>query len=75
MVYTYDTIRHSLYVDGVLVGSVMNLPVSGRIGNAVVGCYDPTQLTWEMYEGLVDDVRVYDKVLSQLEITRLQLGE
>jgi hypothetical protein len=75
MVYTYDTQRHALYVDGVLVGSAMNLPVSGPIGNAVVGCYDPDQLTWEMYEGLVDDVRIYDKVLSQVEIARLQLGE
>jgi hypothetical protein len=75
MVYTYDTQRHTLYDDGVLVGSAMNLPVSGPIGNAVLGCYDPDQLTWEMYEGLVDDVRIYDKVLSQVEIARLQLGE
>ena len=41
----------------------------------MVGCYDPDQLTWEMYEGLVDDVRIYDKVLSQAEIDYLQRGE
>ena len=50
----------------------MNLPVSGTIGNAVLGCYDADQLTWEMYEGLLDDVRIYDKVLSQAEIDFLQ---
>jgi hypothetical protein len=75
MVYTYDSGAHTLYVDGVMVGRVMNLPVSGTIGNAVMGCYDPDQLTWEMYEGLLDDVRIYDKVLSQAEIDFLQRGE
>ena len=73
---TPTTLRaHTLYVDGVLVGSAMNLPVTGTIGNAVLGCYDADQLGWEMYEGLLDDLRIYDKVLSQTEIDRLQQGE
>jgi len=75
MVYTYDTRAHTLYVDGVLVGSAMNLPVTGTIGNAVLGCYDADLLGSEMYEGLLDDLRIYDKVLSQAEIDRLQQGE
>ena len=75
LVYIYESDRHTLYVDGALVGSVPNIPVSGPVGNAVLGCYDAGILGSEMYEGLLDDLRIYDKVLSQTEIDRLQQGE
>jgi hypothetical protein len=75
LVYIYESQRHTLYVDGVMVGSAPNLGVSGDANNAVLGCYDATILGSEMYEGLIDDLRVYDKVLSQAEIDRLQQGE
>ena len=62
MVYTYDgtSARACTSTARWSARLAPNLPVSGDIGNAVLGCYDPDELTWEMYDGLLDDVRIYD---------------
>ena len=69
---TYDsaTSTKRLYLDGVELGTGLvvtnNLNVQGsnfRIGNAI---FDS-----ELFNGLIDDVRVYDNALSQSEISAL----
>jgi hypothetical protein len=58
---TYDGLRENLYVDGLLVKSstVSNLGAGTAdiiLGNYINGGYD--------YDGLLDDVRIYDGALS-----------
>ena len=36
-------------------------------GNVHIG----NMLTWNYFQGLIDDVRIYDRALSQTEITEI----
>ena len=68
----YDGAEMRLYKDGVLVGSRpksgaidMNPAVAVAIGNQPFGAGT------RPFDGSIDDVRVYDRVLSEAEITQL----
>lgn len=73
IVGTYNKPVMTIYIDGVQkaqknhsVGG--NLPTHGS-GNLQIGRFGPT---WGQYfGGAIDDVRIYNRVLSQAEITRL----
>ena len=75
VLYTYDGTTHRLYVDGTSAGSSNQGGFSGTVGHAFVGCYDDAELGNEMYVGQLDDVRIYDRVLTPAEIARLAQGQ
>ena len=67
---TYDGTTAKLYADGVLMQS------AAKSWNLVpnvcyIGCYLDNSAFWN---GPVDDVRIYNRALSQTEITRLNSG-
>jgi hypothetical protein len=69
--YDGDTHRMNLYVDGVLEASAINTagfvaPVQSALSIGVRGSLDD-----EFFDGLLDDVRIYDKTLSDEEVLRL----
>jgi hypothetical protein len=70
--YTYDpAVGHALYLDGAqLVGSTQ-LPKAGSIATVTMGTF---AVPWEMYAGLLDDVRIYDRPLNSDEVRALARG-
>ena len=64
---TYDGTNLKLYVDGTLVSSVASAQQTASTRNAEIGRYT-NNVT---FNGLVDDVRIYNRVLTQAEITHL----
>jgi len=70
---TYDGMQLKLYVDGILSG------VTNHIGSISTNTYNVnigrnSEATDRFYEGLIDDVRIYDKALSQAEIVSIMDG-
>ena len=70
---TYDGIQLKLYVDGVLSG------ITNHIGSIASDTYNVnigrnSQNTDRFYEGLIDDVRIYNKALSQPEVLSIMDG-
>jgi len=66
--YTYDGSRHLVYLDGVEVGSSNVQMMPGLIEVARLGTYDGSD---EMFEGQLDELRIYDRPLLAAEIARL----
>lgn len=60
-----------LYVDGTLVASGADSSPSSSVVNWVVGKYTETGGTGRYFDGLGDDIRFFDRVLTQAEITHL----
>ena len=60
-----------LYVDGVLVASASDTSPTSSPVNWVVGKYTDTAGTGQHYDGLADDIRQYNRTLTQAEITHL----
>jgi hypothetical protein len=73
LVYTWDGQTHRLYLNGSLAGE-FGTGQSGVVANAVLGCYDPDDIN-EMYDGDIDELRLYDRVIDAAEIARLGQGE
>jgi hypothetical protein len=70
---TYDGMQLKLYVDGILSG------VTNHIGSIATNTYNVnigrnSEATDRFYDGLIDDVRIYDKALSQAEIVSIMDG-
>ena len=74
LAYTWDGQRHRLYFNGALVGMATGTE-TGPVERALLACYDTLLLGQEMYVGLMDELRIYDRVLNQSEISRLAEGE
>lgn len=76
-VYENDVMR--IYIDGVLVAGptnhVYSTPnITSATGNFLIGRYGPT--FGQYFNGAIDDARVYNRALSQAEITQLyQMGK
>lgn len=75
MVAVYDGSEMRIYQDGVLTGSV------GKTGSittdASVGAWigsNPPNATSQPWDGQIDDLRIYDRVLTDAEITELVAG-
>ncbi len=68
---TYDTTDGAkIYLDGVLEGT--NTDTDGiTVGSYPVFIGDNSQQTGRLWDGLIDDVRIYDRVLSAAEISEL----
>jgi hypothetical protein len=72
VVYTYDGESDSIYVDGVLKATSTTAPhQTGTPTVGYLGTYSPGN---EMFTGSLDDVRVYTRALSTVEISILSGG-
>lgn len=73
VVYTYDGTTHALYIDGAApVTSTFAFTDKGkpnrcRIGKSSSGVVDP-------FRGFIDDVRVYSRALTPMEVASLKAG-
>ena len=67
---TYNGSQMKLYKDGVLVGS-MGKSGSLSTSNSVETCIGRNPDGYGYFHGLMDDVRVYNYALSQIEIQKL----
>jgi hypothetical protein len=64
--------RHGLYLDGTTLAAISAAPLrSGATATVTLGTFE---VGWEMYAGVLDDVRVYDRVLNADEIRTLARG-
>jgi hypothetical protein len=71
IVATYDGFNERLYVDGMLVSSAGNSsPLAFDTHPAMLGC-DDNAGTSELYQGVLDELRIYNRALSQAEIQAL----
>jgi fibronectin-binding autotransporter adhesin len=72
VIYTYDGESDKIYVDGVLKATSTTAPhQTGTPTVGYLGTYSPGN---EMFTGSLDDVRVYTRALSNVEISILAGG-
>ncbi len=71
VIYTYDGTTDSIYLDGVFKQSAVGPHQAGTPTTAYLGTYNPSS---ELFGGALDDVRVYNRVLSGSEISLLGAG-
>jgi hypothetical protein len=70
--YSFDGATHRLYVDGQQRMTSNTAPDTGAASNARLGGnFDQT----EQFTGFLDEVRIYDRVLTAIEIAALFAGE
>jgi hypothetical protein len=67
--YTFDGSTHRLFVNAAAVGSSTEVSPTGPPTVVRFGTFGST--THQLYTGRLDDVRLYDRVLSAAEITAL----
>jgi Concanavalin A-like lectin/glucanases superfamily/Camelysin metallo-endopeptidase len=66
---TYDGTTARFYVNGASVGSVTTTYSANALRPTVIGAYQPGAGSYQMFlPGLIDDVAVYNRVLSATEI-------
>ncbi len=72
LTFTYDYANQDrrIYVDGVQVAQATATPYLGTTGNTVIGSWD----TGQFFTGMIDDVQVYHKALSDAEIAKIMKG-
>jgi hypothetical protein len=63
----------SLYLDGVLCGTAVVPEIGNESGSITIGRFDGVQYYY--FNGRIDDVRIYNRALSDVEITQLFSGE
>ncbi|MCL6592060.1 MAG: hypothetical protein K6U80_19190, partial [Firmicutes bacterium] len=70
-IYDYANSKLKLYIDGVLVDEIS---ASGRIKNSnnsfYIGDWNGASL-WHFWKGLIDDIRIYNRPLSETEVQNL----
>ncbi len=72
LIYTYDGVTDSLYLDGTLKSSSTTaVHQTGAPAAAYLGTYAPNS---EMWNGSLDDVRIYNRALTSGEISLLAGG-
>ena len=72
IVGTYDGNWMRLYVDGVQEGTPVNqaFNISVSTGNLIIGAWNPSS---KFFNGIIDEVKVYNRALSQDEIREYYL--
>lgn len=71
LVATYNGLNERLYIDGVLVKSAGNSsPLAYDTHPALIGCDDNAGAS-ERFHGVLDELRIYNRALSQAEIQNL----
>jgi hypothetical protein len=72
LAYTYDGSMHRLFVDGVQRAMSGTAPDKGAVSNTRLGAnFDQS----EPFNGLLDDVRIYNRPLSPAEVAALHAGQ
>ena len=74
VIYSYDGASDNIYLDGVLKATSTVAPhQTGTPTACYLGTYDTTN-NLEMFQGSLDDIRVYTRALSNVEISILANG-
>ncbi|MCF8387249.1 MAG: LruC domain-containing protein [Bacteroidales bacterium] len=68
LVSTYDGSKMKIYLDGQLYG---NTNTSGNIKSSSSDVYIGNQSSINFFDGIIDEVSIYDKALTQAEVTQL----
>jgi hypothetical protein len=68
--FTFDGTTKVLYVDGLVKASTIAIPAPTDTSSAVIGC-DVDMAPTMFFAGAIDDVMVFDRVLSPSEIAAL----
>ncbi len=74
VIFTYDGVSSNYYIDGELVETEnINKQLLQNISPdySYIGTYKPTQYFWH---GAIDDVRIYDKALSEQQVKDYHLA-
>jgi hypothetical protein len=69
--YTFDGTTHSFYIDGGTPATSTATAPTGAVTSAWIGTYDGLN---QLFNGKVDDVRVYNVVLTAAQIKALATG-
>jgi len=69
-VYDIDDQQQRIYLDGELVGERASTPFLGTTQDTLIGSWNSDQ--W--FEGIIDDVQIYDHVLTENEILAAMRG-
>jgi hypothetical protein len=69
--YTFDGTTHRLFIDGVQRGTGTVAPDTGAVRNARIGAIFNNA---ENFQGQIDDVRIYNRPLTALEVGALGDG-
>lgn len=72
LVYTFDTTTNRLYIDGSLVATSAVAPLAFQPSNVYFGASSTLS---DRFTGYLDDVRVYTRALTQVEVTSLRDGK
>jgi hypothetical protein len=70
-VYTFDGNTHRLYLDGVQRGTGTAAPDTGAVSNARIAAIFNNA---ENFQGLIDDVRIYNRPITAAEAMALRNG-
>jgi hypothetical protein len=68
--YDFENQNRRIYVNGVLEAEASATPYLGTSGNTVIGSWGTSQ--W--FQGIIDDVRIYSRALSDAEILGVMSG-
>jgi len=72
VVTTFNGVESKIYINGILQN--INTEI-GQIGisttNLIIGCHSQSPPAWYTFKGVIDDVRIYNKVLSDSDILNL----
>ncbi len=68
--YDYENQDRRIYVDGEQVAQDAGAPYLGAAGNTIIGSWDTSQF----FNGIIDDVQIYHKALSDSEIGKIMSG-
>ena len=70
--YDFENQNRRIYIDGELQAEAAATPYLGTSGNTVIGSWAGST---QWFQGIIDDVRVYDHPLSEAEIMGAMQGE
>jgi hypothetical protein len=68
--YDFENQNRRIYVNGVQEAEAAATPYLGTSGNTVIGSWGTSQ--W--FQGIIDDVRIYTRVLTETEILGVMAG-
>jgi hypothetical protein len=74
LAFVQQGITHRLYIDGTLVDSVALPLPNGPVTSFTLGGYVDAQGEHELWNGRLDDVRLYNRALTAAEIKALAAG-
>jgi hypothetical protein len=68
--YDFENQNRRIYINGVIIAEDSAAPYLGSVGDTRIGQWDNSQ--W--FDGMIDDVQVYDRPLLDAEVTKIMAG-